>query len=111
MCSFNYTVEVEELSFLCCLQTSMHWTHIYTGRLGPRVKLVGSTINCQPVWWHSDPANEMRHNPHVQSYVMATDQVILTSNDCRARLSEHHIADRPSMHLTGMSMLSDSPMI
>ena len=53
----------------------MHWTQIYTNRLGRKVKLVGSTINCQPVWWQSDPANEMRHNPHVQSYVMATDQV------------------------------------
>ena len=55
----------------------MHWTSIYTQRLGSKVKLVGSTINCQPVWWRSDPSKEMRHNPHVQSYVMATDQVTL----------------------------------
>ena len=58
-------------------QASLHWTSIYTQRLGPKVKLVGSTINCQPVWWRSDPSKEIRHNPHVQSYVMATDQVIL----------------------------------
>ena len=57
------------------MQASIHWTSIYTQRLGSKVKLVGSTINCQPVWWRSDPSKEMRHNPHVQSYVMATDQV------------------------------------
>ena len=58
------------------LQASVHWTTLYTQRLNNDVKLVGSTINCQPIFWLSDTANEMRHNPHVQSYVVATDKVI-----------------------------------
>ena len=57
------------------MQASVHWTSIYTQRLGPKVKLVGSTINCQPVWRRSDSSKELRQNPHVQSSVMATDQV------------------------------------
>ena len=59
-----------------CLQVTKHWTSVYTDRLGPEVKLVGSTINCQPVWFRNDPTNELRQNPHVQSYVMATDKVL-----------------------------------
>ncbi len=57
------------------VQASIHWTSIYTQRLGSKVKLVGSTINCQPVHYHSDPSKERRQIPHVQSYVAATDQV------------------------------------
>ncbi|KAK9918451.1 hypothetical protein WJX75_004177 [Coccomyxa subellipsoidea] len=56
-------------------EASVHWTTLYTQRLNNDVKLVGSTINCQPIFWLSDTANEMRHNPHVQSYVVATDKV------------------------------------
>lgn len=57
------------------LQADVHWTSLYTQRLNKDVKLVGSTINCQPIHFHSNPANEMRQNPHVQSYLVATDQV------------------------------------
>ena len=64
------------------MQASVHWTSIYTQRLGPKVKLVGSTINCQPVWWRSDSSKELRQNPHVQSYVMATDQVTRMLSVC-----------------------------
>ena len=56
-------------------QTETHWTTLYTSRINDTIKLVGSTINCQPVYWRSNPANKVRHNPHVQSYVVATDQV------------------------------------
>lgn len=72
-------------------QADVHWTSLYTQRLNKDVKLVGSTINCQPVYFHSDPANEMRQNPHVQSYIAVTDQVrasLLPSDTCS---SPHHI--------------------
>lgn len=41
---------------------STWWYRIYTQRLNDEVKLVGSTINCE-------------HKPHVQSYLLVTDQV------------------------------------
>ena len=66
------------------MQASVHWTSIYTQRLGPKVKLVGSTINCQPVYFHNDPSKELRQNPHVQSYVTATDQVTHMLSVCTA---------------------------
>jgi len=43
----------------------MWWYHVFTKRLNDEVKLVGSTINCE-------------HKPHVQSYLLATDQVGLS---------------------------------
>jgi hypothetical protein len=56
-------------------QAGLHWSRVLTARLGRRVKLVGSTISCEPAWEGGDVANARRQNPHVQSYVMATDQV------------------------------------
>ncbi|KAK9816513.1 hypothetical protein WJX72_001363 [[Myrmecia] bisecta] len=53
----------------------MHWSQIYTNKLSDKVKLVGSTISCEPAWRGSNRANEMRQIAHVQSYVIATDQV------------------------------------
>jgi hypothetical protein len=41
---------------------SLHWTKAFTQLLNERVKLVGTTINCQ-------------RQVHVQSMVLATDQV------------------------------------
>ena len=58
-----------------CVQAGLHWSKLLTSRLGPRVKLVGSTISCEPAWEGGNTANPRRQNPHVQSYVMATDQV------------------------------------
>ena len=52
----------------------MHWSHILTSRLTSEVKLVGATISCEPCWQGGDVANAKRHNAHVQSYFMATDQ-------------------------------------
>ena len=40
-----------------------------------QVKLVGSTISCEGAHEFGGVAGRGRHNPHVQSYVLATDQV------------------------------------
>ncbi|EIE24703.1 hypothetical protein COCSUDRAFT_14419 [Coccomyxa subellipsoidea C-169] len=53
----------------------LHWSKLLTLRLSSTVKLVGSTISCEPAWEGGNTANEKRQNAHVQSYVMATDQV------------------------------------
>ncbi len=57
------------------MQVGLHWSKIFTLRLTETVKLVGSTISCEPCWKGANLANERRQNAHVQSYVMATDQV------------------------------------
>lgn len=44
-----------------------------------QVKLVGSTISCEGAHEFGGVSGRGRHNPHVQSYVVATDQV---SNGC-----------------------------
>ena len=44
-----------------------------------QVKLVGSTISCEGAHEFGGVSGRGRHNPHVQSYVVATDQV---SNNC-----------------------------
>ena len=48
---------------------------MFTARLSKEVKLVGSTISCESAHMKGALGNEPRHNAHVQSYVMATDQV------------------------------------
>ena len=40
-----------------------------------QVKLVGSTISCEPFFESADKSKDLRQNPHVQSYVVATDKV------------------------------------
>ena len=40
----------------------MWWFTIFTRRLTDEIKLVGPTINCE-------------HKPHVQSYLLVTDQI------------------------------------
>lgn len=51
------------------------WQRLLTDRLSDRVKVVGPTISCEG----SPPGGRVtevwRVNPHVQSYVLATDQV------------------------------------
>lgn len=59
----------------CYWQVGLHWSKLLTLRLSSTVKLVGSTISCEPAWEGGNTANEKRQNAHVQSYVMATDQV------------------------------------
>lgn len=58
------------------MQRGLHWSKVFTGRLSEEVKLVGSTISCETAYMGGKPGNEARHNAHVQSYVMATDQVL-----------------------------------
>ncbi|KAA6422349.1 MAG: hypothetical protein FRX49_07819, partial [Trebouxia sp. A1-2] len=52
----------------------VHWTSILTSRLIGKVKLVGSSISCEGTFLSGDLTAARRQNPHVQSYVMATDQ-------------------------------------
>jgi hypothetical protein len=59
------------------LQVSVHWSRILVSRLSERVKLVGSTVSCETAWMGGDTSRESRQNPHVQSYIIATDQVRL----------------------------------
>ncbi|KAK9835058.1 hypothetical protein WJX81_007588 [Elliptochloris bilobata] len=53
----------------------VHWSDVLTTRINNDVKLVGATISCEPAWLGGNTANEKRQVPHVQSYVIATDQV------------------------------------
>lgn len=57
------------------MQAFVHWTSVLTSRLVGKVKLVGSTISCEGTFLNGDLTSARRQNPHVQSYVMATDQV------------------------------------
>lgn len=51
----------------------VRWEDLFISKLNSEVKLVGPTINCQGT--RLEGTNEWRENPHVQSYVMATDAV------------------------------------
>ncbi len=52
-----------------------HWSRIFTDRITDEVKLVGPTISCEGAPMEGDASKEWRTNPHVQSYVTATDQI------------------------------------
>ena len=56
------------------LQAFVHWSSILASRLTSKVKLVGSTISCEGTFQNGDLTAARRQNPHVQSYIMATDQ-------------------------------------
>ena len=56
-------------------QADKHWSKVLTERLSREVKLVGATISCEGANKGGVLSGEMRRNPHVQSYVVATDQV------------------------------------
>lgn len=58
--------------------SQVHWTTIFTERISDTVKLVGPTISCEGAARNGDPVGPWRRNPHVQSYVIATDQVGLS---------------------------------
>lgn len=62
----------DSLAEPCVVASEKRWPRQV---LAMQVKLVGSTISCEPVHERGDPKGRMRHNAHVQSYVMATDQV------------------------------------
>ena len=56
-------------------QGKVHWTTPLLSRLSATVKLVGPTISCEGSPLNGDMQGKWRRNPHVQSYVVATDQV------------------------------------
>ncbi len=56
-------------------QGSKRWHEHITGRINGTVKLVGPTISCEGSPRDGKVDGEWRTNPHVQSYVLATDQV------------------------------------
>lgn len=51
----------------------MHFTELMTSKLVGDVKLVGPTINCEGTAEFA--TGEVRQNPHVQSFAMATDDI------------------------------------
>ena len=63
------------LDVMTWLQEGLHWSKMFTSRLDDEVKLVGSTISCESAHKGGIFGNDPRHIAHVQSYVMATDQV------------------------------------
>ena len=79
------------------VQETVHWSQILTSRLTAEVKLVGATISCEPCWQGGNTANAKRHNAHVQSYFMATDQV------CRQL---HSDCMRTAGHVRGLRLAS-----
>jgi hypothetical protein len=56
----------------------VHWSDVLFSKLSDTVKLVGPTINCEGAPEKGDVAAPWRKNPHVQSYLVATDQVGLS---------------------------------
>lgn len=80
--SCSSRLKLQMFSMSSCLQRFVHWSSILTSRLVGKVKLVGSTISCEGTFLHGDPTAVYRQNPHVQSYVMATDQVLPPSHHC-----------------------------
>lgn len=52
-----------------------HWQDLFFNKLSDHVKLVGPTISCEGSPWQGNAKGEWRTNPHVQSYVLATDKV------------------------------------
>lgn len=58
-------------------QGSKRWHEHMTDRITDKVKVVGATISCEAAYWENSLAGKARKNPHVQSYAIATDQVIM----------------------------------
>ena len=55
-----------------------HWSRAFIDRIDGQKKLVGATISCEGSWKGGVLTGEHRQNPHVQSYVVAMDQVGLS---------------------------------
>eukprot|EP00892_Ulva_mutabilis_P000758 jgi/Ulvmu1/10683/UM067_0008.1 len=55
------------------LKGKVHFTELMTSKLVGDVKLVGPTINCESSAEFS--TGELRQNPHVQSFAVATDRI------------------------------------
>ena len=57
------------------LQGRVRWQDLLISRITKDVKLVGPTISCEGSPKEGNVNGEWRTNPHVQSYVVATDRV------------------------------------
>ena len=57
------------------LQGMVSWQRLFVSKLNASTKLVGSTISCEGSPKDGNVNGEWRTNPHVQSYILATDQV------------------------------------
>lgn len=102
---------VDGISCFSChlhlLQKFVHWSSILTSRLTDKVKLVGSTISCEGTFLHGNLTAERRQNPHVQSYMMATDQVILVDvSSCQAQVAWHVTACSRQAQAQGTGFVS-----
>ena len=69
----------EFVFWVCCrmesrLQGFVDWKDIFLDQISKDVKLVGSTISCQP-FVNATDSNEDGGNPYVQAYAVATDLV------------------------------------
>ena len=61
----------------------MRWQDLLVSRITADVKLVGPTISCEGSPKEGNVNGEWRTNPHVQSYVVATDRVRPPPPHCR----------------------------
>lgn len=71
----NTSVAAVSLTGSQRVQGHVHWADVLFSKITEEVKLVGPTINCEGSPQGGNPANTWRKNPHVQSYVVATDRI------------------------------------
>ena len=68
----------------CTVQGKVAWHRLFTQRLSSDVLLVGPTVSCEGTPNRLN-MSELRQNPHVQSFVLATNRVCATkSSKCSA---------------------------
>lgn len=75
--------------------SELHWSHAFTSRINDENKLVGATISCEGSWKDGVLTGEHRQNPHVQSYIVAMDQIglELLKSDPRVLKCYHKLHD------------------
>jgi hypothetical protein len=56
------------------LRNLVRWQDLLIEKLNDKIALVGPTISCEGSPYQGNVAGEWRSNPHVQSYVLATDK-------------------------------------
>lgn len=74
-CHAAQSSETDKAPAEFAVQDTLHWSHVLTSKINDQVKIVGATISCESSWLGGNKKSTVRHNPHVQSYFMATDQV------------------------------------
>ncbi|KAK9808733.1 hypothetical protein WJX72_002733 [[Myrmecia] bisecta] len=72
------------------LAGKVRWQDILISRLNDNVKLIGPTISCEGSPKEGNVNGEWRTNPHVQSYVLATDQIGLQTMLADGRVFQCH---------------------